>query len=66
MFSLVVRHDMSLMPKAPVVFLQYLAALAIVEGVRDYDRGYDRLPIKLKWPNDVCTYIHPYPCPLSD
>ena len=63
MFSLVVRHDMSLMPKAPVVFLQYLAALAIVEGVRDYDRGYDRLPIKLKWPNDICTYAYPCSCP---
>ena len=56
MFSLVVRHDMALMPKAPVVFLQYIAALAIVEGVRNYDTGYDRLPIKLKWPNDICKF----------
>ena len=54
MFSLVVRHPMSLMPKAPVVFLQYLAALAIVEGVHSYDAGYENVPIKLKWPNDIC------------
>ncbi|MCJ1414096.1 biotin holocarboxylase synthetase [Xylographa parallela] len=53
MFSLVVRHDMSLMPQAPVVFLQYLAALAIVEGINSYDTGYRGFPIKLKWPNDI-------------
>ena len=54
MFSLVVRHDMSLMRQAPVVFLQYLAALAIVEGINSYDTGYRGFPIKLKWPNDIC------------
>lgn len=46
---------MSLMPKAPVVFLQYLAALAIVEGVHTYDHGYQWVPMRLKWPNDICT-----------
>jgi len=55
MFSLVVRHDMSITAKAPVVFLQYLAALAIVEGLHSYDPGYENLPIKLKWPNDICA-----------
>ena len=54
MFSLVVRHDMALTAKAPVVFLQYLAALAIVEGIKSYDAGYQALPIRLKWPNDIC------------
>ncbi|CAO1598523.1 biotin holocarboxylase synthetase [Xanthoria calcicola] len=53
MFSTVVRHQMSLMPQAPVVFLQYLAALAIVEGVQTYDKGYQRMPVRLKWPNDI-------------
>ncbi|CAF9919238.1 MAG: biotin holocarboxylase synthetase [Heterodermia speciosa] len=52
-FSTVVRHPMSLMPHAPVVFLQYLAAMAIVEGIKDYDAGYQNVPIKLKWPNDI-------------
>ena len=51
---MVVRHDMSLMPTAPVVFLQYLAALAIVEGVKTYDTGFQDLPVRLKWPNDIC------------
>ena len=55
MFSIVVRHDMSITAKAPVVFLQYLAALAIVEGIQSYDPEYQTLPIKLKWPNDICT-----------
>ena len=55
MFSTVVRHPMSVTSKAPVVFLQYLAALAIVEGVHSYDKGYQTLPLKLKWPNDICT-----------
>lgn len=54
MFSTVVRHQMSLMAQAPVVFLQYLAALAIVEGVQTYDQGYQRIPVRLKWPNDIC------------
>ena len=53
-FSMVVRHDVSLMSTAPVVFLQYLAALAIVEGVKTYDTGYQDIPVRLKWPNDIC------------
>ena len=64
MFSLLVRHPMALMPKAPVIFLQYLAALAIVEGVHSYDAGYRGVPLKLKWPNDICmpTSVHILPC----
>ena len=53
MFSVVMRHSLSLSNTAPVVFIQYLAALAIVAGIQGYDRGYDKLPLKLKWPNDV-------------
>ncbi|KAK5128510.1 hypothetical protein LTR85_003179 [Meristemomyces frigidus] len=54
MFSTVMRHSLSLSSTAPVVFIQYLAALAIVAGIHGYDRGgYDKLPIKLKWPNDI-------------
>lgn len=53
MFSTVIRHPMALSSAAPVVFVQYLAALAIIAGVRKYDRGYEKLPIKLKWPNDI-------------
>lgn len=53
MFSTVLKHSISLSASAPVVFIQYLAALAIVAGIQSYDRGYDKLPIKLKWPNDI-------------
>ncbi|KAK4993643.1 biotin holocarboxylase synthetase [Elasticomyces elasticus] len=53
MFSTVMRHPLSLSSVAPVVFVQYLAALAIVAGIHSYDRGYATLPVKLKWPNDI-------------
>lgn len=54
MFSTVVRHPSRIMAHAPVIFLQYIAAIAIVEGVKSYDKGFSSLPIKLKWPNDIC------------
>lgn len=53
-FSTIVRHPVSLLGHAPVVFLQYLAALAIVEGIKKYDHGFQNVPVKLKWPNDIC------------
>ncbi|KAJ9649582.1 biotin holocarboxylase synthetase [Coniosporium tulheliwenetii] len=53
MFSTVLRHPLALTRSAPVVFLQYLAALAIVEGIQSYEPGYAKLPVKLKWPNDI-------------
>jgi biotin---protein ligase len=54
MFSTVMRHPIALMQQAPVVFVQYLAALAVVEGVKRYDGDlYKDMPIKLKWPNDI-------------
>ena len=54
MFSTVVRHEVALMAQAPVVFLQYLAALAIVEGVHTYGPGFQKVSVRLKWPNDIC------------
>lgn len=53
MFSTVLRHSLSLSSSAPVVFVQYLAALAAVAGIRGYGKGYEDLPVKLKWPNDI-------------
>ncbi|KAF7549424.1 hypothetical protein G7046_g8351 [Stylonectria norvegica] len=40
-------------PWFKLVFIQYIAAIAIVEAIQSYDRGYGALPIKLKWPNDI-------------
>lgn len=53
MFSTVFKHSMTLSTSAPVVFVQYLAAMAVVKGIHSYDRGYENLPIRLKWPNDI-------------
>ncbi|QKX54761.1 uncharacterized protein TRUGW13939_01850 [Talaromyces rugulosus] len=52
-FSTVVRHPMEKMQTAPVVFIQYLAAMAVVQGIKRYDKGYEDLPVKMKWPNDI-------------
>ncbi|CAG8977908.1 hypothetical protein HYALB_00001786 [Hymenoscyphus albidus] len=52
-FSVTMKHPMSLSNSAPVVFIQYLAAIAIVEGIHSYDVGYGDVPVKLKWPNDI-------------
>lgn len=53
MFSMVVRHETELMATAPVIFLQYIAAMAVVEGIHSYADGFDQLPVRLKWPNDI-------------
>ena len=65
MFSTCIRHPMELTSKAPIVFLQYLAALAIVEGVKTYDKGYQDVPVKLKWPNDICNSFLSFPALLN-
>jgi biotin--protein ligase len=52
-FSTVLRHHQSLAAVAPVVFVQYLVGLAIVEGIKSYAPGYESMPVRLKWPNDI-------------
>ena len=42
---------------APVVFLQYLAAMAVVKGIKSYAKGYEKIPVKMKWPNDICKLL---------
>ena len=54
MFSTVIKHSLSLEERATVVLLQYIGGLAVVQGVKTYGPGYEKLPIKLKWPNDIC------------
>ncbi len=53
MFSTVLHHPLVLTQSAPVVFVQYLIGLAIIEGIHSYEPGYASMPLKLKWPNDV-------------
>lgn len=57
MFSTVLHHSFQLTQSAPVIFIQYLAALAIVRGVKNYAPGYDQIPVKLKWPNDIYAQL---------
>ena len=59
MFSTIINHPAHLAVSRPVVFIQYIAAIAIVEAIRSLDAGYENLPVKLKWPNDICKT----PCP---
>jgi biotin--protein ligase len=51
--STVINHPGHLAASRPIVFIQYLAAVAIVQAIKTYDKGYDELPVKLKWPNDI-------------
>jgi biotin-(acetyl-CoA carboxylase) ligase len=52
--STVINHPAHLAAARPVVFIPYLAAIAIIEAIHSYDLGYGVLPVKLKWPNDIC------------
>jgi biotin--protein ligase len=64
--STVINHPAHLAANRPIVFIQYLAAIAVAESIQSYGPGCERLPIKLKWPNDVCTSrtsSNPLVCP---
>lgn len=53
-FSVVINHPAHLAVSRPVVFIQYVAAVAVVEAIQSLGPGYEKLPVKLKWPNDIC------------
>ncbi|TID28040.1 hypothetical protein CANINC_002721 [Pichia inconspicua] len=38
---------------SPIVFVQYLSAMAFTKAVLNYDIGYNEIPLKIKWPNDI-------------
>lgn len=62
--STVINHPAHISAARPIVFIQYLTAIAIAEAIHGYDKGYDKLPVKLKWPNDV--YARDPANPTSD
>ncbi|KAK4166774.1 biotin--protein ligase [Cladorrhinum sp. PSN259] len=51
--STVINHPAHFAASRPIVFIQYLAAVAIVEAIKSYGVGYQDMPVKLKWPNDI-------------
>jgi biotin--protein ligase len=53
-FSTLVRHRMGSTPHDPVGFGQYLAAIAVVEGIKTYAEEYADVEVRIKWPNDIC------------
>ena len=61
--STVINHPAHLAASRPIVFLQYIAAIATVEAIRSYGPGCDNLPVRLKWPNDICCVL-PLPPPF--
>jgi len=52
---MVMHHSITL-SNAPVVFIQYLVALAVVESIRTR-KGYENVPLRLKWPNDIYAQV---------
>ncbi|AGO11853.1 AaceriADR085Wp [[Ashbya] aceris (nom. inval.)] len=36
-----------------IVFVQYLAILAYCEAILSYGSGFEDIPIRIKWPNDI-------------
>lgn len=57
MFSTVLHHSFQMSQSAPVIFIQYLAAIAIVRGIKAYAPGYSDIGVKLKWPNDIYAQL---------
>ncbi|OWB54507.1 biotin-protein ligase activity protein [[Candida] boidinii] len=53
--STLLKMPISLGKKAPIVFVQYIASLAYIEAVLNYDDSgsHKDIPIKIKWPNDI-------------
>lgn len=54
--STLINLEASLMATRPLAFVNYLAAIAIVEAIRGYDQTndvYQKLDVKIKWPNDI-------------
>ena len=51
--STVINHPATHAISRPAVFIQYLAAIAVAQAVTSYRPGCEKLPVKLKWPNDI-------------
>ncbi|EEB07944.1 biotin-protein ligase [Schizosaccharomyces japonicus yFS275] len=56
-FSYVVRISSTQFSTVPVALIQYLVSLAVVESIHGYAPGFDKLPVFIKWPNDVYVQV---------
>ncbi len=47
------RMSMEQAQRTPIVFIQYLCSMALIEAIWHYGDGYSEIPVRIKWPNDV-------------
>lgn len=38
---------------SPIVFIQYISSMALIEAIWKYGDGYSEIPLGIKWPNDI-------------
>lgn len=58
--SVLLKLPQKITQTAPVVFVQYLCSMAYTHAVLEYDVGYEEIPIKIKWPNDIYIKLPKY------
>ncbi|KAF6015795.1 hypothetical protein HII12_000587 [Brettanomyces bruxellensis] len=47
------RMSLEQAQRTPIVFIQYLCSMALIEAIWHYGDGYSEIPVRIKWPNDV-------------
>lgn len=47
------RMSLEQAQRTPIVFIQYICSMAIIEAIWHYGEGYSEIPVRIKWPNDV-------------
>lgn len=58
--SNLVKLPMRMTDRSPIVFFQYLSAMAYTRAILEYDTGYNMIPVKIKWPNDIYVMLPEY------
>ncbi|GMF03163.1 unnamed protein product [Ambrosiozyma monospora] len=44
----------------PVSFVQYIATIAYIQAILTYGPGYENIPVRIKWPNDIYIMLPQY------
>lgn len=58
--SNLVKLPVATAQKCPIVFLQYLSAMAYTRAILEYDDKTHAIPVKIKWPNDIYIMLPEY------